>query len=162
METKFSFALGFDVHPLVEGRPLKIGGIEIPYTLGALGHSDGDALLHALIDALLSAASLPDIGTLFPDKDPAYKNIDSTELLKKTLSLIKEKGFQVYQVDLTLILEEPKISPYYQIIKESLSQLLEIPIERIGLKARRGEGVIFQKEKPGIVAFALVVLQEAS
>jgi len=160
MWDRFSFALGFDVHPLVEGRPLKIGGIEIPFHLGPYGHSDGDALLHALTDALLAAGGLPDLGSLFPDKDPAYKDADSTELLKKALALLKERGFRLYQVDLTLILDEPKVSPYYQAIRAKLSEVLGIPPARIGLKARTTEGVLFREERPAIGAFALAVLEK--
>ncbi len=160
MLRNFAFGFGFDIHPLVEGRKLKIGGVEIPSSVGPLGHSDGDALLHALIDAMLSASGFPDIGTLFPDNDPAYKDIDSTLLLEKTLSLLKEKGYRVYQVDLTLILDKPKISPYYEKIKANLSGLLNLPIEKIGLKARTSEGLLFPPEKPAIIAFSLVVLEE--
>lgn len=152
--------MGFDVHPLVEGRKLYLGGVEIPYSKGALGHSDGDVLLHSIIDASLSAGGLPDIGTLFPDTDPKYKDIRSTKLLEEAITLLKRKNFTYYQVDLTLVLDEPRISHYYQRIKAELSVLLGIPPERIGLKARRSEGVIFQSERPAIASFALVVLEK--
>ncbi|MFN3505469.1 MAG: 2-C-methyl-D-erythritol 2,4-cyclodiphosphate synthase [Caldimicrobium sp.] len=159
-EKKWSFAFSVDLHPLVEGRKLVIGGIEIPFSKGALGHSDGDALLHALTDALLSAGGFPDIGSIFPDKDPQYKDKESFFFLKKALELVKSKGFRVYQVDLTVILDEPKVAPYYERIKETVAKWLEISPEQIGLKARTTEGVLFSKEKPAIMAYALVVLEK--
>ncbi|MFN3567526.1 MAG: 2-C-methyl-D-erythritol 2,4-cyclodiphosphate synthase [Caldimicrobium sp.] len=159
-EKKWSFGFSVDFHPLVEGRKLVIGGIEIPFSKGALGHSDGDALLHALTDALLSAGGFADIGSLFPDKDPQYKNRESTFFVKRAMELIKSKGFKVYQVDLTIVLDEPKVSPFYTKIKEKVSQLLEISPEQIGLKARTTEGVLFTQEKPAIMAYALVVLEK--
>lgn len=162
MDGRFYFGFGFDVHPLIQGRKLYIGGVLIPFEKGALGHSDGDALLHALIDASLSAAGYPDIGSLFPDQDPKYKDIPSTILLEETIKLLSKKQFRFYQVDLTMVLDEPKISPYYAKIKENLGILLKLPEERIGLKARRSEGVIFQKDKPAIASFALVVLEKTS
>ncbi len=134
--------------------------MEIPSSFGPLGHSDGDALLHSLIDAMLSASGLPDIGTLFPDKDPAYKDVESTLLLEKVLNLVYERGYKIYQVDLTLILDRPKISPYYDSIKENLSKLLLVSKEKIGLKARTSEGVLFSSERPAIMALALVVLEK--
>jgi len=158
-ERNFSFAFSFDLHPLVEGRILRIGGVEIPFSKGALGHSDGDALLHALTDALLSAGGLPDIGCLFPDDDPQFKNRDSAYFVKKAIELVKEKGFSVYQVDLTLILDEPKIAPYYQTIKENIANLLEISPQYISLKARTTEGVLFSSGCSAILAYALVVLE---
>ncbi len=160
-EAGFSFGFSVDIHPLVEGRKLWIGGMEIPSPRGALGHSDGDALLHALTDALLSAGGFPDIGSLFPDSDPTYKDKESTFFLKKAMELIKEKGFRVYQVDLTLILDTPKIAPYYPKIKEILSSILEVSPVQIGLKARTSEGVLFPPTHPAIMAYAFVVLKLA-
>lgn len=156
----FLFGFGFDIHPLVRGRRLFIGGIEIPSELGALGHSDGDALLHALIDASLSASGLPDIGSLFPDTDSKYKDIPSTHLLLETKNILRELGINFYQVDITLILDSPKLSPFYGEIKGNLERLLEIPAERIGLKARRTEGVLFIPDRPAIIALAMVVLKK--
>ncbi|MFN3921402.1 MAG: 2-C-methyl-D-erythritol 2,4-cyclodiphosphate synthase [Caldimicrobium sp.] len=158
-DRRFSFGFSFDVHPLVEGRKLRVGGVEIPFSKGALGHSDGDALLHALTDALLSAAGLPDIGSLFPDTDPQFKDSESTYFVKKAMELIKEKGFRVYQVDLIIVLDEPKIAPYYQAIKEKVATLLEISPQFVGLKARRSEGVLFSSKGSAIIAYALVVLE---
>ncbi len=155
----FFIGLGFDIHSLVEGRKFKLGGIEIPYSKGPLGHSDGDALLHALTDAILSAGGLPDIGTLFPDRDPQYKDKESVFFLRKALELIKEKALKVSQVDLTILLEEPKISPYYSKIREFLAMELQISEEFVRIKARTTEGLIFQKEREGVAVWALVVLE---
>lgn len=160
MERNLSFALGFDIHPLVEGRKFVLGGVEIPYEKGLFGHSDGDVLLHALTDAILSAGNLPDLGTLFPDQDPSYKNKESSFFVAKASELIQQKGLRVYQVDLTVILDSPRISPYYGEIKQKIACLLGIPEEKIGLKARSTEGLIFQRDRPGVIALALVVLEK--
>lgn len=156
----FSFALGFDIHELVEGRPLKLCGVEIPFEKGLLGHSDGDVGLHALIDAILSAAGLPDIGTLFPDKDPRYENIDSVKLLEITLSRLEERRFKVVRVDLTFICDKPKLSPFYQQMKDRLSQVLKISNSDIGIKAKTTENLIWREEKEAIACFCLVVLEK--
>ncbi|WP_231938357.1 2-C-methyl-D-erythritol 2,4-cyclodiphosphate synthase [Caldimicrobium thiodismutans] len=160
MEKRLSFALSFDIHPLVEGRRFILGGVEIPFALGLLGHSDGDVLLHALTDAILSAGGFPDIGSLFPDQDPQYKNKESSFFVEKALELIHEKGLRVYQADLTVILDKPKIAPYYGEIKQKIAQILRISEESISLKARTTEGLIFQSERPGVIALALVVLEK--
>jgi len=151
-------AFSFDVHPLVRGRKLVLAGIPIEHDKGLLGHSDGDVVLHALTDALLSAGGLPDIGTLFPDTEPAYKDRESSFFLLVALNKLHEKGYKVDQVDLTIVADEPKLSPYYVKMKKNLSRLLNLPEDRISLKARTTEGLIFQKDKPGIMCFALVVL----
>ncbi|MCS7198730.1 MAG: 2-C-methyl-D-erythritol 2,4-cyclodiphosphate synthase [Caldimicrobium sp.] len=160
LEGRFFFGFGFDIHPLKEGRKLYLGGVEIPYSQGAYGHSDGDVLLHALIDAGLSAGGFPDIGTLFPDSDPQFKDIRSSLLLQKTLKLLLSKNLKFYQVDLTLVLDAPPIAPFYSQIKENLGSLLGLSPEKIGLKARRGEGILFSQDKPAIMCFALVVLEK--
>jgi len=153
-------ALGFDLHRLVSGRKLRLCGVEIPYEKGLLGHSDADVGLHALIDAILSAAGLPDIGTLFPDKDPQYKDINSLILLEKTLSLIAEKGFKVSLVDLTFICDKPRLSPYYEKMREVLAKALELEPSNIGIKARSTEGLGWGGEKDVIVCFCIVVLNK--
>nr|WP_038056547.1 2-C-methyl-D-erythritol 2,4-cyclodiphosphate synthase [Thermodesulfobacterium hydrogeniphilum] len=153
-------SLGFDLHRLAHGRKLKICGIEIPFEKGLLGHSDGDVGLHALIDAILSAAGLPDIGTLFPDNDPKYKDIDSLILLKKTLELIQEKNLKVSQVDFTFICDAPKLSPYYEKMKKLLSKVLKLDISEIRIKARSTEGLGWGGEKDAIACFCLVVLEK--
>jgi len=154
----FKFATGFDIHKLVSGRKLKLCGIEIPFEKGLLGHSDGDVGLHALIDAMLSASGLPDIGNLFPDNDPQYKDVESIKLLEKTLKLLDEKGFKVFQVDLTFICDEPKLSPFYQKMKNLLSKKLKIDSSNIGIKARTTEGLMKVLKIDFIACFCLVVL----
>ena len=154
------FAIGFDIHKLVSGRKLKLCGIEIPFEKGLLGHSDGDVGLHALIDAMLSASGLPDIGTLFPEGDPQYKDIESIKLLKKTLELIEKQGFKVSQVDLTFICDEPKLSPFYEKMKKLLSENLKLAPSEIGIKARTTEGLIKDLKEEAIACLCLVVLNK--
>ena len=154
------FAIGFDIHKLVSGRKLKLCGVEIPFEKGLLGHSDGDVGLHALIDAMLSASGLPDIGTLFPDRDPQYKDIESIKLLKKTLELVEKQGFKVSQVDLTFICDEPKLSPFYEKMKKLLSENLKLAPSEIGIKARTTEGLIKNLKKEAIACLCLVVLNK--
>jgi len=150
----------FDLHRLVEGRPLKLCGVEIPFEKGLLGHSDGDVGLHALIDAMLSAANLPDIGTLFPDKDPRYKNIDSSKLLKQALLRVKEQGYGLQQIDLTFVCDQPKLSPYYEAMRNRLVELTGISPLDIGLKARTAEGFFLGENKEAIACFCLVVMKK--
>jgi len=154
------FAIGFDIHKLVSGRKLKLCGVEIPFEKGLLGHSDGDVGLHALIDAMLSASGLPDIGTLFPDRDPQYKDIESIKLLKKTLELVEKQGFKVSQVDLTFICDEPKLSPFYEKMKKLLSENLKLAPSQIGIKARTTEGLIKDLKEEAIACLCLVVLNK--
>jgi len=154
------FAIGFDIHKLVSGRKLKLCGVEIPFEKGLLGHSDGDVGLHALIDAMLSASGLPDIGTLFPDRDPQYKNIESIKLLKKTLEFVEKQGFKVSQVDLTFICDEPKLSPFYEKMKKLLSENLKLAPSEIGIKARTTEGLIKDLKEEAIACLCLVVLNK--
>ena len=154
------FAIGFDIHKLVSGRKLKLCGVEIPFEKGLLGHSDGDVGLHALIDAMLSASGLPDIGTLFPDRDPQYKDIESIKLLKKTLELVEKQGFKDSQVDLTFICDEPKLSPFYEKMKKLLSENLKLAPSQIGIKARTTEGLIKDLKEEAIACLCLVVLNK--
>ena len=154
------FAIGFDIHKLVSGRKLKLCGVEIPFEKGLLGHSDGDVGLHALIDAMLSASGLPDIGTLFPEEDSQYKDIESIKLLKKTLELVEKQGFKVSQVDLTFICDEPKLSPFYEKMKKLLSENLKLAPSQIGIKARTTEGLIKDLKEEAIACLCLVVLNK--
>lgn len=154
------FGIGFDLHKLMEGRKLILCGVEIPFEKGLYGHSDGDVGLHALIDALLSAGGLPDIGTLFPDTDPQYKNIPSTKMLEQALERLKQKGFKPSQVDLIFICEKPKISPYYEKIKKRLSELLKIEISNVGVKAKTTEGLGWSGDTEVIACFALTVIEK--
>ncbi len=149
---------GIDFHQLVEGRDLWIGGIKIPHTKGALGHSDADVLLHAICDALLGALSLGDIGTHFPDNDNAYKNIDSKILLKRTYDLITAKGYHIINIDSSLCLEAPKIKPYVQAMQECIAAILNIAVDAISIKATTTEKMGFVGREEGLVAYATCLL----
>ena len=152
---------GIDFHQLVEGRDLWIGGIKIPHTKGALGHSDADVLLHAICDALLGALSLGDIGTHFPDNDNAYKNIDSKILLKRTYDLITEKGYYIINIDSSLCLEAPKIKPHVQAMQTCIAEILNIAIDAISIKATTTEKMGFAGREEGLMAQATVLLQQS-
>lgn len=154
----FRIGQGFDIHKLVEGRKLIIGGIEIDYPKGLLGHSDADVLIHSIIDALLGALALGDIGTHFPDNAPQYKNIDSTILLRKTKKLIEEKGYKINNLDNTIFAQEPKMKPYIPLIQEKLSQILEIDKDLISIKAKTMEGQDSVGEKKSISTQSVVLL----
>jgi 2-C-methyl-D-erythritol 2,4-cyclodiphosphate synthase len=149
---------GIDFHQLVEGRDLWIGGIKIPHTKGAFGHSDADVLLHAICDALLGALSLGDIGTHFPDNDNAYKNIDSKILLKRTYDLITEKGYYIINIDSSLCLEAPKIKPHVQAMQTCIAEILNIAVDAISIKATTTEKMGFVGREEGLVAYATCLL----
>lgn len=151
---------GYDVHRLVEGRKLILGGVEIPYEKGLLGHSDADVLLHALMDAMLGAAALGDIGRHFPDKDPAYAGIDSTVLLARVNELIREKHYYVVNLDCTILAQRPKLMPYIPQMIETISSLLEIPVDCVSVKATTEEGLGFTGEGLGIAAHAVVLIEK--
>ncbi|MBN1273709.1 MAG: 2-C-methyl-D-erythritol 2,4-cyclodiphosphate synthase [Candidatus Aminicenantes bacterium] len=152
--------LGYDIHRMEKGRPLILGGVEIPFTRGLMGHSDGDALIHALIDGLLGAMGEGDIGTWFPDTDPAYKDIRSTELLKRIMQRVRERGFSVIHVDSIVIAEEPKLYPFIKHMKEELSSLLDVHPDNIGLKAKTNEGFGPVGQKQAVICWAQVLLGE--
>ena len=154
----FRIGFGYDVHQLVSGRDLVVGGIRIPFHKGALGHSDADVLLHALSDALLGAVALGDIGTLFPDTDPEFKDMDSRLILETAFRLVKEKGYYVQNTDATVALQEPKLAPYIQEMRTVIAKVLETDVENISVKATTTEhlGVIGNGE--GIAAYAVVSL----
>lgn len=151
--------IGYDIHRLVEGRKLFLGGIEIPYIRGLLGYSDGDALLHAVCDALLGAMGLGDIGEHFPDTDPKYHNISSSELLKKVNDLVKNKGLVINNIDTVVIAQEPKLVPFKKHIQQNLARILNIEEERINIKAKTSQGLgqIGQKEAIACYAIASVL-----
>ncbi|ABY92144.1 MAG: 2-C-methyl-D-erythritol 2,4-cyclodiphosphate synthase [Thermoanaerobacter sp.] len=151
--------LGYDVHKFEKGRKLILGGVEIPYDKGLAGHSDADVLIHALIDAILGAAGLGDIGEHFPDTEIAYKDIDSSLLLKKVLAIIENK-FRVNNVDCIIVAQRPKLSPYKEQIRIKLSELLKIEKERINVKAKTEEGLGFTGRQEGIKAYVIVSLEE--
>jgi len=153
---------GIDVHQLVEGRPLWIGGVQIPHSKGAFGHSDADVLLHAICDALLGALALGDIGMHFPDTDPAYKNIDSKILLSKTYDLITSKGYSIVNIDSSLCLESPKIKKYSAEMKKVIAQILHIGADDISIKATTNEKMGFIGREEGLVAYATVLLKRSN
>jgi len=151
---------GYDVHKLVEGRKLILCGEEIPHTLGLLGHSDADVALHALMDALLGAAALGDIGHLFPDNDDKYKGISSVILLKEVMKRIEENGFSVSNMDITIVAQKPKISPYIQKMRENIREATGVLIDRINVKATTTERLGFEGREEGISSLAVVLLEE--
>lgn len=156
----FRVGLGYDIHKLVEDRPLIIGGVEIPYEKGLLGHSDADVLIHAIIDAMLGALALSDIGTHFPDTDPKYKGISSVELLKNVLGLITEKGYVINNIDSNIILQEPKMKPYIPKMVKVLSEVLNIKENQLSIKAKTNEQMDAVGEKKAIEANAVVMLRK--
>ncbi|MDP4222262.1 MAG: 2-C-methyl-D-erythritol 2,4-cyclodiphosphate synthase [Bacteroidota bacterium] len=151
---------GIDFHRLEKGRELWLGGIRIPSERGSVAHSDGDVLLHAICDAMLGAAGLPDIGHQFPDADPQFLNIDSKILLKNTFNLIVEKGYSVINIDSSICLEKPKISTYSSEMKKTISSVLNILPENISIKATTTEKLGFTGREEGIVALAVVLLKK--
>jgi 2-C-methyl-D-erythritol 2,4-cyclodiphosphate synthase len=151
---------GIDVHQLVEGRPLWIGGVSIPHHKGTLGHSDADVLLHAICDALLGALSLGDIGMHFPDTDAAYKNIDSKILLKKTYDLVRQKKYSIVNIDSSLCLESPKIKRYSGEMRKVIAGILDISIDDVSIKATTNEKMGFIGREEGVVAYATVLLKK--
>ena len=154
--------LGHDLHRLVEGRPLICGGISIPFPKGEKGHSDGDVLVHAVIDALLGAAALGDIGELFPSSDPIYKDADSMELLKKTWEMVKKEGWSLINIDCCILCEAPKILPYREKIRTSLANVLETDKSSVFVKAKTGEGLGPVGEGNAIEAEAICLLERGN
>jgi len=152
---------GVDFHQLVEGRDLWIGGIKIPHTKGALGHSDADVLLHAICDALLGALALGDIGTHFPDTSNEFKNIDSKILLARSYNLVKQQGYKLVNIDATLCLEAPKIKPYVPQMQNSIAQICEVTIQDVSIKATTTETMGFVGRQEGLVAYATVLLEKS-
>ena len=153
---------GYDVHPLVPGRPLTLGGIRIPYLFGLQGHSDADVLLHAICDALLGAIAEGDIGRHFPDTDPQYKDIKSTLLLKKVGRRVKEKGFHLLNIDATIVAEKPKLSDFIPRMVKEITGTLETEMERVNVKATTTEGLGFTGRGEGISAYAVAMIEEDS
>ncbi len=150
--------MGYDVHRLVEGRKLILGGVDIPFEKGLLGHSDADVLLHAVMDALLGAAALGDIGRHFPDTDPKYKGISSMELLKNVGKLLKTKGVQIGNIDVVLICQEPKIAPYREQMVKNIADALQINLSQVNVKATTEEGLGFTGDGLGISAQAIALI----
>ena len=157
---KFRIGHGYDVHKLVEGRKLILGGVEIPHTKGLLGHSDADVLTHALMDALLGAAALGDIGHLFPDNDPAYAGADSLKLLQAVMDHIRAAGYTVSNVDCTVLAQAPKLAPHIHTMRERLSAAMGIEVDQVSVKATTEEGLGFTGAKEGIAAHAVALLEK--
>lgn len=151
---------GYDVHRLIEGRKMILGGVEIPFEKGLLGHSDADVLLHAICDAMLGSLALGDIGKHFPDSDNRFKDISSLLLLEKTNELIISKKYRVVNIDSTIVLQQPKIAPYIQSMTENISKVLRVEKEAVSIKATTSEGMGFTGTGEGIVAYATVLLQK--
>lgn len=158
MKTRVGF--GFDVHRLVEGRELWLGGIRIDHSWGLLGHSDADVLIHALCDALLGAANMRDIGFHFPDTDGEYKGIDSKILLRKTVELIREKGYAIGNTDITLCAEHPKLNPHIPAMQHCLAECMGIDPDDISIKATTTEQLGFTGREEGMAAYAVVLIEQ--
>lgn len=158
MELKIG--IGYDIHKLISNKQLIIGNVKIPNKKGLLAHSDGDVLIHSIIDALLGAANIGDIGTLFPDNDPKYKNIDSSILLGKTLELIKNKKYKINNLDATIICEKPKLKEYISQIKNRLSEILNLNIDQISIKAKTKEKLDAAGKGKAIEVFSVCLLEK--
>ncbi len=152
--------IGYDVHPLVEGRKLFLGGIEIPYSKGLLGHSDGDVLIHAICDAILGAISEGDIGVHFPDSDESIRGINSIKILSYVMELVKKKGVKVVNIDAVIAAEEPKIHPHRELIRKNIAKILNVDIDMVGIKGKTKEGLGFVGKKEGIEVYAVALLEE--
>jgi 2-C-methyl-D-erythritol 2,4-cyclodiphosphate synthase len=151
--------IGYDCHRLVEGRRLVLGGVELEHELGLEGHSDADVLTHAIIDAMLGACALGDIGEHFPDTDPRYRDADSIGLLRATVELVGEAGFAVRHVDATVVLERPKLAPVRDRMRERLAEALGLPVAHVSIKATRGEGMGFVGREEGVAALAVATVE---
>ena len=157
----FRIGHGYDVHRLVSERPLILGGVTVPFEKGLLGHSDADVLLHAICDALLGALALGDIGSHFPDSDEQYQDIDSRILLTRTAELIREKGWQIGNIDATVVAQAPRLSPYMQEMRENIVTTLKLPLDAVSVKATTEEHLGFTGEGLGIAAHAVCLLFRA-
>ncbi len=158
-QTQFRTGLGFDVHKLVEGRPLIVGGVNIPYHLGLLGHSDADVLVHAVMDALLGAAKLADIGVHFPDTDPQWKGADSLKLAAAVADLVRREGYEIINIDAILIAQKPKISPYFTTMAQNIASALGVDQGAISVKATTTEKMGFCGQSEGMAASACALLR---
>ncbi len=151
---------GYDVHVLTEGRKLILGGVEIPHTKGVLGHSDGDVLVHAIMDAMLGALALGDIGQHFPDTDMQYKNIDSMVLLSKVKELIYSKGYKITNLDSIIVLQKPKVKPYIEAMRKRIAETLELEIDQVSVKATTEEKLGFTGDESGVKSYCVVLLEK--
>ena len=151
---------GYDVHQFADGRKCILGGVDVPSERGLLGHSDADVLTHALADAVLGAARLGDIGKLFPDTDPAYEGADSLKLLQEVATLVRQKGFEILDVDCTVAAQAPKLSPYRDEMRKNLARALDVDVEQVGVKATTTDGLGFIGRKEGVAAWAVALLSK--
>jgi len=160
MRESSRIGVGYDIHRLVEGRKLVLGGVEIPFEKGLLGHSDSDVLTHAICDALLGAAALGDIGTHFPDSDPRWAGASSLEFLSRVVELVTQKGYRVANVDATVMAEWPKLMPYVQMMREKLASVLQIDVDQVNVKAKTNEGLesVGRGEAMAAQAVALLII----
>lgn len=154
--------IGFDVHPLEAGRKLVLAGVDIPFEKGLAGHSDGDALTHAVVDALLGAAALGDIGTHFPSSDPRYRAVRSLLLLERVAGMLRDKGWRIENVDATIVAERPRLTPFVEAMRKGLGAALDLPIDRVGVKAKTTDGLGYAGRGEGITAYAVALLEQAS
>ncbi|UOQ54488.1 2-C-methyl-D-erythritol 2,4-cyclodiphosphate synthase [Hymenobacter cellulosivorans] len=157
---KIRTGFGYDVHQLQEGLPFWLGGIQVPHTHGAIGHSDADVLIHVICDALLGAANLRDIGFHFPDTDPQYKGIDSKRLLAEVMRLLRERGYSIGNIDSTICLEAPKVNPHIAQMQQVLAEVMQIPVEDISIKATTTEKLGFVGKREGVAAYASVLIMQ--
>lgn len=157
----FRIGYGYDVHRLVDGRPLILGGVNIPYKKGLSGHSDADVLLHAISDALLGAVAEGDIGRHFPDTDKAFENADSRILLQKVVAIIRDKGYGIQNIDATVVAQQPKLASYIEKMRNTISTDLDLDTDQISIKATTSEGLGFEGEGKGISASAVVLISKA-
>ncbi len=159
METDFRIGFGYDVHKMTEGRALILCGVKIPYEKGLLGHSDADVAAHALSDALLGAAALGDIGSHFPDTDPKYKGANSISLLRRVVSLLKDKSFYVNNADICIAAQAPKLAPYIEEMRKNIANAMETSIDRVSVKATTTEKMGFEGRGEGISAYAVCTIK---
>jgi 2-C-methyl-D-erythritol 2,4-cyclodiphosphate synthase len=157
----FRIGFGYDVHCLEEGIPFWLGGVEIPHSKGAVGHSDADVLIHAICDAILGAAALGDIGSHFPDTDPSYKDISSTILLQRCMELLRSSGYEIANIDSTICLQTPKVMPFIPRMRERISTLLSIKENQVSVKATTEERMGFTGREEGVSAYAVVLIQDS-
>ena len=149
---------GYDLHKLVEGRDLILGGVKVPHTAGLLGHSDADVLIHAIIDSIFGAIADGDIGRHFPDTDPKFKGADSIELLKTAGEILKNKGYKILNIDSTIIAQAPKLAPYVDLMRENIANALNLPVLDVSIKAKTNEGMDSVGKKEAIQAYAVILV----
>ncbi len=156
----YRIGMGYDVHPFTKNRPLILGGLTIPHHQGLAGHSDADCLVHAICDALLGAISAGDLGRHFPDSDPQYKDVLSLLLLKKVVEMVEQKGFQIVNIDATIVAQTPQLAPYRPQMEEKIAQTVGIDHERVNVKATTTEGLGFTGRGEGIAAYAVALVEK--